>query len=440
MLKENSRFRITRLFWKRNLFDLISLVTILCLFMLHITRFTETSQLSDRDHVKEILRDEGLDTQIDLPEESKIEENSHELFPSQPLSPQIFSQEPSLEQAAPNQVCVVSRNPRQSSLFYHNLLQIYGSGKYEYHLSNFTGTNPELCKTQAFRVLLIPYVRCCTNREKTMKKVRQNINSFDVTIITGDEYCLYRDSLPHFRQYHNPKFLQLRKVVTKEKKVLRFPNYLPLGPRSEFKISTTKEVSLHPVSGREYLFNFVGSLSSPSRRLLNSSLFNFPETYLYSKMQEASLSNFVHSAEIWRRDITEENGYVLPDRYRRILFNSVFTLCPMGHNPEAYRIYEASEAGSIPILVYGDESYNKHRCKDSFAPFKQANAPFVWLNSWDELFLFLEKVVEDYQNGDTKKWQEKQQEVRKWYENYMKSVSIDFEEILEWRHQKRVRR
>ena len=33
-----------------------------------------------------------------------------------------------------------------------------------------------------------------------------------------------------------------------------------------------------------------------------------------------------------------------------LLLDSTFTLCPAGHNPECYRMYEAAEAGSIPIV------------------------------------------------------------------------------------------
>src|SRR3954453_19744093 len=36
--------------------------------------------------------------------------------------------------------------------------------------------------------------------------------------------------------------------------------------------------------------------------------------------------------------------------YRNILRESMFTLCPWGINPESLRLYEAMEAGSIPIF------------------------------------------------------------------------------------------
>ena len=49
-------------------------------------------------------------------------------------------------------------------------------------------------------------------------------------------------------------------------------------------------------------------------------------------------------------------NYVLLPRtlqaYRDVLLSSVFTLCPTGHSPETFRLFEAAEAGSIPIVHY----------------------------------------------------------------------------------------
>ena len=37
--------------------------------------------------------------------------------------------------------------------------------------------------------------------------------------------------------------------------------------------------------------------------------------------------------------------------YASILMDSVFTLCAGGINPESFRLWEAIEAGSIPIVA-----------------------------------------------------------------------------------------
>lgn len=50
----------------------------------------------------------------------------------------------------------------------------------------------------------------------------------------------------------------------------------------------------------------------------------------------------------------ESNG-MATEQYRRALLESLFTLCPGGGNVESFRISEALEAGSIPIIESAQE-------------------------------------------------------------------------------------
>jgi len=174
---------------------------------------------------------------------------------------------------------------------------------------------------------------------------------------------------------------------------------------------------------RKYIFNFVGSLSSKSRKQLSNLLFPPRKTRLSSFVD--SENAFIHIIEQWRLSITRKNGYISSDSYRNVLMDSVFTLCPGGHNPEAYRIYETCIAGSIPILVYSDEKSKGQVCKDSFAPFKQSNAPFVWLKDWSQLGGFLHEFA-----GNHTFIMEKQKQVRQWYVSFMRDFAYGFEEVL----------
>lgn len=45
-----------------------------------------------------------------------------------------------------------------------------------------------------------------------------------------------------------------------------------------------------------------------------------------------------------------EGNLLSSRRYRDLLSESVYTLCPAGTNEESYRVWEALEAGSIPII------------------------------------------------------------------------------------------
>ena len=46
----------------------------------------------------------------------------------------------------------------------------------------------------------------------------------------------------------------------------------------------------------------------------------------------------------------ESNVNLNSREYRQVVLNSAITIAPAGHNRDSFRIYEALEAGSIPII------------------------------------------------------------------------------------------
>ena len=180
---------------------------------------------------------------------------------------------------------------------------------------------------------MIPYVKCCMTTKSVRRKISQSIKVYDVIIITGDEYCKLDDPRAHFRQYHGDQMMGKGSElsVTGIQHGVKFPLYIPLGPRSEFERVAVS--TLMPVTERKYLFNFVGSLTSTSRRKLKAILMNNP----YLKGLEDQDKSFIHITDRWRTEITVKGGFISPKDYRKVLLNSKFTLCPIGHNPEAYR-------------------------------------------------------------------------------------------------------
>jgi hypothetical protein len=117
--------------------------------------------------------------------------------------------------------------------------------------------------------------------------------------------------------------------------------------------------------------------------------------------------------------------------YRETLLASVYTLCPAGHNPETFRLFEAAEAGSIPIVEVApfgggrgrannrdraSEADKKSGCHDPWRPFRASGAPFVWLESWAELPATLAAL-----RADPEAVQQQQRAVVEWYRAYMAS-------------------
>ena len=56
---------------------------------------------------------------------------------------------------------------------------------------------------------------------------------------------------------------------------------------------------------------------------------------------------YVIQAFEWVQDVPEDRQSI----FKNVLWNSRFTLCPRGYGANSYRIYEAMQAGSIPVYV-----------------------------------------------------------------------------------------
>ncbi|KAH9260462.1 hypothetical protein BASA82_000140 [Batrachochytrium salamandrivorans] len=330
-------------------------------------------------------------------------------------------------------VCTIALNPRQGSLFRTNYLGEMGSGRFKYV------PKAADCPWDWPRVRLISYVKCCTSLKKVQRTINVANNEFDIMIVTGDEYCHVNDPRAQFRQYHGTNSMALSKPQATTPFIESFPQtmlnsnqypiYIPLGPREEFLYERIKDFK--PASQRKYVYNFLGSMTSPSRSILKSVL----GADLATAANTKRFPNFLHITDKWHIKVTKSNGYIEPDQYKRVLLDSMFTLCPTGHNPEAYRIYEALEAGSIPVL--GLDRYYRHaRCHDAFKPFIEANAPFVYLgNGWQGLEEFLQT------KGSNATWITEQQDLCvKWYRNWMKQTALRFEAILDHRYHNRMER
>jgi hypothetical protein len=334
------------------------------------------------------------------------------------------------------------------SLFRTNRIGLAGSGKYVY----FTKAK---CPWEVPRVRLISYVKCCETVARVTASINDAMKTHDVVIVTGDEYCRITDTRPHFRQYFGtsvisrservsviPNWQGMREMMDGNGTI--FPLYIPLGkvfcsrpsptnplspgPREEFEL--VDQATVVASTQRKYLYNFLGSMTSYSRRVLKRILLE----ELSKPAAQVKYPGFVHITDRWHIKVNTQNGYVTPERYRQILLESVFTLCPTGHNPEAYRIFEALEAGSIPILSL-DRWYNRHDCAEAFKPFRDAGAPFIYLNGgWGALEAFLER------RGTNTTWvAERQVAVREWYTWWMHQTAMRFEAVLDMRFRNRMK-
>ena len=119
---------------------------------------------------------------------------------------------------------------------------------------------------------------------------------------------------------------------------------------------------------RNYKWSFLGTTHGSSRYdLLNK--------------HKNIMPNFINLTE----DFSGKRSMDTNDYYK-ILNNSIFAPIPHGYfHPETYRLYEALEAGCIPIIE------NPFQFFDNFLP----NNPLLSVNSWEDSSTIIKKYLEN---------------------------------------------
>mmetsp|Transcript_13850 Transcript_13850/g.40528 ORF Transcript_13850/g.40528 Transcript_13850/m.40528 type:complete len:1116 (-) Transcript_13850:48-3395(-) len=353
-------------------------------------------------------------------------------------------------------ICVRERtraNPQQSIW---KTIERYGSGRYHfvtaidargmledgYGAEEGGGRKPQCDRDW-------PVVLSLNEMGKYLRGASKNLTRADNVVLTyhrGDENCRYRDwsaryrgIKPDFTTYWDSNDAASSWNVTSSKSTA----HLPLGPQFGFRPVEAKEIV--PPEKRKYLFNFAGTLStSKSRQHLARVLKNWGSRFIAPRAnvsaEERTSSSGIFEKErlvvtptkfqtaLSRHNRGAKGGYMSSEDYRETLLQSVFTLCPSGHNPESYRLFEAAEAGSIPVVTL-DGMYNAHPCGDSFLPFIESGAPFVYLSKWGDLEETLAKLASSPSHV-LEQWQER---VREWHRNFMAKTSERVERLLESR-------
>ena len=235
------------------------------------------------------------------------------------------------------------------------------------------------------------------------------------TMIEGDEMC----KVANFdaRQYYSADI----------------PNsgYLPLGPRLDSwsalqLLQKSPEFFMKPPSSRRYAFNAIFSMvTSKGRRYLANQL-NRTSVYNVTLPMYTSISGrWASMTEVDAVDTGIENK-LNPLSYTEVLLDSIFTLSPAGHNPECFRMFEAVEAGSIPVLVKDDlyaTTYAGGACLEPLQHWR--DAPILVLDSWDDLYPTVVRLL-----GDLEALHKMQRDLGEWYEGYMRKIVRDFEDFL----------
>eukprot|EP00039_Didymoeca_costata_P009045 m.119843 g.119843 ORF g.119843 m.119843 type:complete len:451 (-) comp14336_c0_seq2:446-1798(-) len=183
--------------------------------------------------------------------------------------------------------------------------------------------------------------------------------------------------------------------------------FFPLGPRFDFHMPSFTPSAEHP---RKWLFNFLGSSTSLAREILMDTLKALPDSIVRRGM--------TNLADHWASDNSKGNRQ--PEEYTMILCNSTFTLCPRGHNMEQYRIYEAMECGSIPVLALENGLLNQ-----TISP-ALLNSPMVFVPEWDrETFTTLAMM-----ESDSVAIQERRLQISAFYKHFLRQTLANLDAVL----------
>jgi hypothetical protein len=311
-------------------------------------------------------------------------------------------------------VCVYCTNPRTASIFKTQILQRYGAGVFDYVVES-TQRNCRK-KYPNSPIVGMLYQKAIVG----IKQLDSLISTLDGFVIMGDEMCNTPTNInvkAHARQYfsqHYVDYLTLHPIENAFSTV-----YLPLGPRFEFQPVAYSDIP--PSMSRQLIFNLIVSPTSIGRKKLVDQLQVAIKQNIYDSSRV-----FVHITPAFRTNVSASEGFIPPEQYRATMLNSIFTLCPAGKNPEAYRIFEAVESGSIPILALDDE-YMNHPCKNAYAPFQ--DAPFIFIKSWSDLDEEIHKALPTIKT--------RQQEMLTWYRKFWTGVSMSWECLIYERYKGR---
>lgn len=159
---------------------------------------------------------------------------------------------------------------------------------------------------------------------------------------------------------------------------------------------------------RNYTCNFIATIYNNSTRQQLQQLFD----------QQPSLRAkcFIKTRQNWKSDEDEQSMLT----YVQALQTSDLTLSPIGKNHECYRILEAVEYGSIPVLEENYYHLTNDRCNDCdknnvFRLFKEFDAPFIYLTNWTKQ---LSTVLTQWQSKSLNDKKNHRIKLLKWYHKF----------------------
>lgn len=170
---------------------------------------------------------------------------------------------------------------------------------------------------------------------------------------------------------------------------------MPLG----YAAGTKRAAPFEPASQRKYLWSFIGHLEKSSRPDMVKALSRLEPHFLFATDGIRGIPAFPARRAMYSSE------------YSEVLAQSAFSPCPMGNvNLESFRIYEALECGSIPIV-------ERRMTLDYFANLL-GDHPIPTVRSWFEAQRLICRMIENPDEIDAV-----QDRCSKWWNDYKRRYS-----------------
>ncbi|KAF7493918.1 hypothetical protein SSS_05498 [Sarcoptes scabiei] len=231
-------------------------------------------------------------------------------------------------------------------------------------------------------------------------------------IALGNERCNNSWFLENYIQKRRLKnfrflFIVYDWIQIDNKKIYQWP--LGLATYRNFPSILNVYSSIDLQSKRLFLCNFIATIYPKSSREELRDLFR-----KNSLLKQKCL---LRTRNEWQS--IESNQSI--SLYVDALQQSDLTLSPKGLNVECYRILEAVEYGSIPVIedIVDGFRHQNHLCdpKNQLRLFKETNAPFIYIRNWTEQ---LPKILEDYDRKSLNERIRLRIDLIKWYHRFKK--------------------
>jgi len=296
------------------------------------------------------------------------------------------------------------KDNRVHSIFYTDALRRYGTGRVRYRV---LGHDDDKCYTKQNTIDYDesgPCLAATWEKHNDYMNLKCNFPRCR-TMVTNDERCEASENFD-VRGYYSAE--------------IPSPGYLPLGMEYDSWLSLRKiqgEADFAPASERKFVFNAMFSASTNENRA------NLAYT-IARHAADHPLPVFIAISKEWSSKVNSpKTTQVNSDDYMGVLLDSVFALAPAGHNSESYRMFEAVEAGSIPVFLKADFDLEESRCAHSLQHWH--DSPALIVDTWDDLYPVMTALMKNTTELDAR-----QERLGMWYEKYMRKTTADFEDLM----------